>query len=90
MMSALTSRKFRLFSIGNERALGAIVLGDLERLGQGAQRLDVALDAHVAEHEQRRADWSPPHRRVAGDEESDADFGLHVVAKEVDDLDVKV
>ena len=39
--------------------LRAVVLRDLERLGQRPQRLDVALDAHVAEDEQRRARRAP-------------------------------
>ena len=49
----------------DERALRAVVHRDLERLGEGPERLDVSLDAHVAEDEQRRADGRLPQRRVA-------------------------
>ena len=37
---------------GDEGAAGAVVHGDLEGFGQGAEGLDVALDAHVAEYEE--------------------------------------
>jgi hypothetical protein len=75
---------------GDEGALGAVVLRDLERLGERAQRLDVALDAHVAEDEERGADAAPCATPSSGDEERDAELGLDAVREEVDDLDVDV
>ena len=46
----------------DERALGAVIPGHLERFGEGSQRLNISLDAHVAEHEKCWTDGSPSHR----------------------------
>ena len=72
----------------NERALGAVVLGDLEWFRERAQRLDVALNAHVAEHEKRGVHWRLAHCGVAGDEEGDTHLGFDAVRDEIDDFDV--
>lgn len=40
----------------DERSLCSIIFRDLKRLGQGSQRFNVSLNAHVPEHEQCRAD----------------------------------
>ena len=74
----------------NESALRAVVLGDLQGLRQRAQRLDVPLDAHVAEDKERGADRRLSERRVAGDEERHAHLGLDAIREQVDDLDVHV
>jgi hypothetical protein len=49
---------------GDEGSLRAVVLRDLEGLGQGAQRLDVALDAEVAEDEEAGRDGRTPEREL--------------------------
>ena len=63
---------------GNERALGAVVHRDPERLDQRPERFNVALDAHIPENEKRRADRRLPDRRVASDKERHAEFSLEI------------
>src|SRR5690606_18762462 len=82
--------KVPLILDGDEGTLGTVVLGYLQGLGERAQRLDVPLDAHVAEDEERGANGGLAQRGVAGDEERHAELGLDSVREEVDDLDVDV
>ena len=44
----------------DEGALRAVILCDLEGFGERAERLDIALDTHVAQEEERRG-----HRRLS-------------------------
>lgn len=74
----------------DEGTLGSVVLRDLWGLGERTERLDIALDAHVAEHKERGADGRLSECRVAGDEERDAHFGFDPIREQVDDLDVYV
>ena len=90
MMSGAHVEEVPLVLDRNERALGTVVLRDLKRLGERPEGLDVSLDAHVAEDEQRRGDRRLAERRIGRDEEGDADLGLDAIAEQVDDLDVEV
>lgn len=74
----------------NEGPLGPVVRSDLRRLDQQAERLQVPLDSHVPEDQQRRrkgacvASPTTTRRRI----NPDVDTGS--VGKEVDDLDVEI
>src|SRR5256885_1274371 len=74
----------------DERALGTIVIGDLERFGERAQRLDITLNGHIAEHEERSVHWRLAHCGVAGNEERNPYLCFDTVRKKIDDFDVQV
>src|SRR5207248_1439502 len=75
---------------GDEGAAGAVVHGDLERFRESAHRLDVALDAEVAEHQEGRQDGALAKSGVDGDHQPHADLAGDVIGKEIDGLHVDV
>ncbi len=79
-----------MFSIGMSARLAPLSMATWSGSVSERTRLDVALDAHVAEDEQRRLGRGLAQRRVGGDEEGDAELGLDAVPEQVDHLDVEV
>ena len=90
MMSRGDVEEVALVLDRDQRPLGTVVHGDLQRLGERPQRLDVPLDAHVAEDQSAAVTERLADRRVGRDEESHADLGLDPIVQAVDDLDVEV
>lgn len=85
-MSELTSRKLRLFSIG----ISTIVHRELQRLSQRPHRLDVALDAQIAEDQQPGLHRQLANRREAGGEHRDANLAVLTVVEQVDRFNIEV
>ncbi len=90
MMSALTSRKFRLFSIGISARLAPLSLATCS--GSVSERSGLMLPWTLMSPRTSSAGLHGrlAQRRVGRDEERDADLGLDAVAEQVDHLDVEV
>ena len=74
----------------DQRAFRAVVLGDLQRFREGAQRLDIALDAHITQDQQSRAHRRFAQRRVCGHEQRHADLCFDAVRQQIDEFDVQI
>ena len=60
----------------DQSPLSPVVHAETKRLNQRSQRLDGALDTHVAKHKQSWTDGSLSERRVTGDQERHAELAL--------------
>src|ERR1017187_7374594 len=67
---------------GDQCLACAVVHCDLQRFGQGPHRLDVPLDAQVAEDDEARLNWQSLEGRVDGDDQGNPGLASDMVGEQ--------
>src|SRR5208337_284876 len=79
------------FVFERDKCLASTVVHcNLQRLGQRPHRLDVPLNAQVAENDKARLNWQSLQRRVNGDHQGNPCFARNVIAEEIDGFNVEI